>query len=441
MLLVTVSLYSPPLLCKGNGENMKYRITTSVRGYDRKPFIGSVRWQTTDLSLQEVRERLQQGYVICADFGFETDKVWWKGRYKDSFVQSPFIYLDIDGCQYEESEFMQKVINEFNGTLLKPTFAYATFSHKEEGKGNRYRLIYFFDKPLSIDSFNYVVKFYTEEVGKALDVELDHCSITCNQCCIGTRHSVVYGGVVHSLDEVMSHIDTTQPKDILKPCRKNSVEHFSLKEKVLFQGMQIGEWSSMVLEGKRLKTTNESDLGKKYNRSDLIRIPNRVWKMGNGTQRKKELYRIGKKLRYLNPSVSPLEVLAFICQWMQRNILSDMECISKSMLLQIANNVMEGDIDEYMDKRKSFMEARGLEETIYTDSKAKKMEKEEEDKAKVDEMFGLGGVDAAEVYLTINERRERFNKMKQAKICKNVIKETLGISEKTYQRYLKLMNN
>ena len=149
---------------------MEFTFTASIteKGYSKKPHPAYIRLRRVErCTLDMLADAIHAGHSYCADFGFENFPV---KDHKNSanFRSSSLVSIDFDDCPVS---FLEDVVS-LSG--IQPFLAYETFSHLEEGKGNRYRLVYAFSEPLASlsayrQAYGWVLGHF--EDGKALGAD------------------------------------------------------------------------------------------------------------------------------------------------------------------------------------------------------------------------------------------------------------------------------
>ena len=443
-------------------KNTKYNISISKLGYKSKPKTEWIQWIPSLVNEDELYDYLQKGHSICGNYGF-SDK-FTKGRTKDNFIGSPFVYVDIDDVDIDEDTFFQTVINKWNGTELKPTYVYCSFSHQLDGKGNRYRLVYLFDKEIPKAKYGCVFAYYNNMVRKELGIGdcvdkavVSHCY---TQPMHSTCHKIINCYNIYNADDVLSKVNDCEEEEVkvTKP-RKEKIDHFTIEDKALFTNTDLADWCSMILGDKVYKQTNISDLPKRYEKYKLVSVWHPRKKQKDGDNRRASLYSQGKKYRYLNPQATSVEILALMVKWLREHCLSDYDCITRKELLDKANSVMDGNSEDYIEYRKKCMDNpfEIVDNELYIDEI--KAEIKEEKLNVVDELFeniampsiedvmanhNIGLRQAQKIAKAMRGgksskqlRQEQFNTLKTQGCDKNAIKDKLSISESTYQRLLK----
>lgn len=211
-------------------ENFKFQALVSVEKYYTKEDVGAcigswkneqnreikakygrstkhkVTYNLETLTIPEFFEKVTTGHTVANIFCPNNKKAFIKGdsyTYINSkneltlsakcdafFVGSNFISIDIDETQYTFNEYIQKLID--GG--FTPTLFYTTFSHELPGKGQRFRLMYFFEtliegklqyKYMAEGVINLIESIVNEKV-------VDDCTKKCSQAIHGTNINSEY---------------------------------------------------------------------------------------------------------------------------------------------------------------------------------------------------------------------------------------------------------
>lgn len=183
-------------------------ITLSRQGYTSKPTqIPTIEYIRKDMDINEIGHYIINGHAISANFNYnENAVITQKQRTLDKFMGTHFIMLDLD-------DDVQMDLSELNESLkLKPTLSYTTYSHHQEGKGNRYRLLYFFNEMITdVDVYRTLYDIIVEV--NQLTIK-DGCGRNPVQNVLGTNYtltdfSFINSEHVYSIAEVME----LQPKE------------------------------------------------------------------------------------------------------------------------------------------------------------------------------------------------------------------------------------
>lgn len=178
-------------------EEMKeIRTTRKLYGF---PSNHGISYKEIELTSSELCEKLLHGHVFCQCMeprGYFDKYNKWKTGYNkngsfysgnktnENFSSAYLMCVDID------DEFSYKSIKSYIRKLrFKPTFYYTTYSHKQPGKGLRFRLIYVLDKPITGSYLyyrycNYKLNCLIEEDTKT--IIKDKCNLVASQYFNGT---------------------------------------------------------------------------------------------------------------------------------------------------------------------------------------------------------------------------------------------------------------
>ena len=140
----------------------------STNSFTQKPTSDEIRkinYKRKDLNIDEVINHIRGGYVFSANFCDDyTTSITQRDRTYERFISTPMVMFDMDGC------VDCSLVTLLDSLKYKPTVSYTTFSHNKEGKGNRYRLLYLFEDPIT-DTRLY--KGIYKEIKSSFDFELD----------------------------------------------------------------------------------------------------------------------------------------------------------------------------------------------------------------------------------------------------------------------------
>lgn len=123
-------------------------LSLSTTGSQTKPKLNNLTFHTVDLQIEELKEKLEQGYTFSGIYSHNGEwKNIGKGILKDHYVGTYLINIDLD----EESVPMEEKLEQIE---LLPTLAYKTFSNDDSIGKYRYRFIYVFDN-IILGELNY----------------------------------------------------------------------------------------------------------------------------------------------------------------------------------------------------------------------------------------------------------------------------------------------
>ena len=160
--------------------------TISKVGYKEKPTertIPHLKFQMKDVGLDELEHYIKNGYALSAVFDAEYP-LRMKDKTYRNFAYSSYVMIDMDG---DVKSDLQTLVDSL---ALTPTIAYTTFSHKKEGKGNRYRLLYIADTPIdSIEKYKSIYQYINQVCNLNLK---DNCGSIPVQLCFGSTRDCGY---------------------------------------------------------------------------------------------------------------------------------------------------------------------------------------------------------------------------------------------------------
>lgn len=352
---------------------MKYKLIVSKQRYKDKPNATESkfqRWIPSELDAKEMFDKSMQGYTLCGDFGFETE--FLKGRTKYNWKSSPFIYVDLDNCQISFDELYNGLINR-KADYLKPTYIYTTFSHQKPGKGNRFRVVYVFDKPITNSNlFQSISRFYNEEISKLFNIEPDTCNDKVNQCCYGTNKDAQkeYVGNQPQIGDliklVADSVITENTESHNAPKYDNKIEFFSRDEIIFYSNISYTDYLNKYNTQYITYTDNWFKLGNEAKRKDVVELLPKMWwnkelqcnvtyKLNNGQGRKRKLKTIARKIRYINKDISKDELLFNVVNWMYNYTIQGDELITWRQIIEIVNDTLNEDADDYMVERLKYL--------------------------------------------------------------------------------------
>lgn len=353
---------------------MKYKLIVSKQRYKDKPNATeskSQRWIPSELDAKEMFDKSMAGYTLCGDFGFETE--FLIGRTKNNWKSSPFIYVDLDNCPISFDELCKGLINR-KADYLKPTYIYTTFSHQKPGKGNRFRVVYVFDNPITNSNlFQSISRFYNEEISKLFNIEPDTCNDKVNQCCYGTNKDAQkeYVGNQPQIGDLIKLVANSTPiveqtESHNAPKSDNKIEFFSRNEIIFYSNISYTDYLNKYNTQYIIYTDNWFKLGNEAKRKDVVELLPKMWwnkelqynvpyKLNNGQGRKRKLKTIASKIRYINKDISKDELLFNVVNWMYNYTIQGDEPITWRQIIEIVNDTLNEDADDYMVERLKYL--------------------------------------------------------------------------------------
>lgn len=200
---------------------MKINIMTSLSHYQNKPNneeIRKIEYIRKNLSLDEIADSIRNGYVLSANFTEDnTTTVKQFQRTYENYAGASFIMLDLDNdveCGLGEL---------ISGLGIKPTIGYTTYSHQQEGKGNRYRLLYFFKEEIVN------INLFKELYQKIVDINklsiTDNCGKNATQAVFGSHSEceLINTNLIYSISHFQLENQNGHSNSIKKK-EKNNIE-------------------------------------------------------------------------------------------------------------------------------------------------------------------------------------------------------------------------
>ena len=451
-------------------KNTKFNVSVSELSYSKKPNENEKKtftWIPTQLDVKGLYNHHINGYTIVGDFGF--DKPFRKGRTKDRWISTPFICIDLDDVSLSWDELCVKLINELpSDSFLKPSYLYTTFSHQLEGKGNRYRLVYVFDDEINnIELYKDIVSFYNKEISKYLNVKLDECNLSPNQCFYGThkqaqsfylgiQHSTSFiVGVLNEMRKVSSncqslYIHNNHSNSIVAKTGQNTkCPLFSKEEIILIKSKSETDYLKENNEKYFIYKDNWSTLGDKAEKRYVITIPTNqyydkknntvvYYKIPNGKGRRKWLLTTARRIHYINPNITKEELLYNLVYWKWNCILdNDKEVRWWDIYIENVNTVLNEDPNNYIRYKRKQADDDKVINNPYTKALAKRKEtksiseqdtvfNELEDKS-VDSIMTSLGVSQRTAYRIIS--RNSDNKNNNLNKVRELMKENKKVKE------------
>ena len=194
----------------------------STQSFNSKPdgkTLLKVSFTQQDLSISEIVEFIRRGHIFTSVFKNTPQEyhIWHKRD--ENFDFSQCIALDFDGD-------IDAPLNCLVDSLsAPPTIAFTTFSHQKVGKGNRYRLIYLFDEPITTaDEYHHIYDAICKENGISLT---DNCGRSVSQMFYGSNEEceIIRTDEIYS-SEYFAHIPMSEVIQETSE-RKERKHHFS----------------------------------------------------------------------------------------------------------------------------------------------------------------------------------------------------------------------
>ena len=342
------------------------QITLSTTGSQTKPKLNNLIFHTVDLQLEELKERLEDGYTFS---GLYSNKGEWKntgkGVLKNHYIGSYTVNIDLD----EESVRMEEKLEQI--TLL-PTLAYKTFSNDDYKGKYRYRFIYVFDTIILGES-NYEKIF--NEICCINHLNYDRNAKVGYKLFHGTDKAVLITGKTYKPSNFKCNLNC----DDCGLCMTVSTTSYQFESKEFEKDFARMHFADIVEKYKGIyRNIQQSQLPSADSETPVIELPDdffeivRPWKKGmekneivrikNHCHRRIKLYNNLVIRRLITPTLTFDELVYALCFEMAYFIDNSdrTDYITRQQLIGIAENAMVADITKfnYIKPRKSIVNYR-----------------------------------------------------------------------------------
>ena len=342
------------------------QITLSTTGSQTKPKLNNLIFHTVDLQLEELKEKLEQGYTFS---GLYSHKGEWKntgkGVLKNHYIGSYTVNIDLDDQEIPMEEKLEQI------TLL-PTLAYKTFSNDDYKGKYRYRFIYVFDN-IILGELNYE-KIFNEICG-INGFDYDKNAKVGYKLFHGTDKEVIITGKTYKLCDFKYNLNCYD----CGLCMPVSTSSFQFGNQEFKKDFRTMPYADIVEKYKGIyRNIQQSQLPYADEETPVIELPDdffeivRPWKKGmekneivrikNHCHRRIKLYNNLVIRRLITPTLSFDELVYALCFEMSHFIdNTDREdYITRQQLIGIAENAMVADITKfnYIKPRKSIVNYR-----------------------------------------------------------------------------------
>ena len=340
-------------------------------------------------------------------------------------------------------------LNELVGALqYKPTISYTTFSHQKEDKGNRYRLLYLFEKPIAdIDCYRSIYKEISDTFNFKID---DNCGCNPTQAVFGSHNDceVIVTDSSYSVDDFNIPTVKGLSNSITKEKRNNiEIESLFVNDEYKYDFYHLS-YQELIYKYKDVYPFFEhTPLPVVYNDCPYILLSKnyiqikrywlcqrvkdeygderwryaRIKKIKDGEHRRKKLYLNGILRRKMIPDIVFEHLLQCLVFELFHFYDNSKDTIRKQDILNIATNVMMADITKYtfeqIDKRLFIVNDAYCRKYDISRKEARNIAKKLINYEKIGELY--------DVSLTDRENVEIFKQ------------NGLNISSKTLQRFRK----
>ena len=162
---------------------MKFNVTVSLQNFSKKPSkkeFMTVQYVRKSLSLDDIIASIKHGNVLSANYTTDYNSIITQlHRRNDNIIGTSFVMFDLD------DDVESNLAGLIKNIEIKPTIAYTTYSHGLVGKGNRYRLLYFFDREiLNIDVYRGIYDIIKSKNNISIN---DGCGRNISQAVLGSH--------------------------------------------------------------------------------------------------------------------------------------------------------------------------------------------------------------------------------------------------------------
>lgn len=341
-------------------------LTLSTTGSKTKPKLNNLIFHTVDLQLEELKEKLVQGYTFS---GLYSHKGEWKntgkGVLKNHYIGSYTVNIDLDDQEMPMEEKLEQI-------ELLPTLAYKTFSNDDSKGKFRYRFIYVFDNVI-LGELNYEHIF--NEICNINQFNYDRNAKVGYKLFHGTDKEVLITGKAYKLCDFKYNLNCYD----CGLCMPVSTTSYQFENKEFEKDFARMPYADIVEKYKGIyRNIQHSQLPFADADTPVIELPDdffeivRPWKKGmekneivrikNHCHRRIKLYNNLVIRRLITPTLTFDELVYVLCYEMSYFIdnTDRTDYITRQQLIGIAENAMVADITKfnYIKPRKSIVNYR-----------------------------------------------------------------------------------
>lgn len=338
----------------------------STTGSKTKPKLNNLTFHTVDLQLEELKEKLGQGFTISGLYDHKGYfKNTGKGVLKNHYIGSYLINIDLD----EESVPMEEKLEQIE---LLPTIAYKTFSNDDSKGKFRYRFIYVFDN-IILGERNYEKIF--NEICNVNHFNYDRNARVGYKLMCGTDKEVLITGKTYKLCDFKCNLNCDDC-GLCMPVSTSSCQFQNQEFKKDFSTMPYAE---IVAKYKGIyRNIQHSQLPYADDDTPVIELPEdffeltRQWRKGmekneivkikNHCHRRIKLYNNLVIRRLITPTLTFDELIYNLCFEMAYFIDNSdrTDLITRQQLIGIAENAFIADTSKfnYIKPRKSMVNVK-----------------------------------------------------------------------------------
>lgn len=349
----------------------------SIQQFAEKPTkkqISGITFSKKDVSIDELMKAICSGHVLSAVYKCDYP-IGLSQKKESNFDHTNMIMFDSDN---DISCDLQTLVDSLP---IQPTIAYTTYSHLQEGKGNRYRLIYIPDKPVdSIEKYKFIYNFISKECNLHLN---DNCGRNPVQQCFGTRgdSSIIFTDSFLNINNILKNYkelslgvqikDNKKRETLVLSCPPNVdnpdsdyLKDFmsTWKDEELFAKYDcqfpyfVSNYNLTENEDNPLikvpydyiKITPRLHREPIYNNNGELRTYTfKPLKWKDGENRRKRLFEFGIIRRFIKPEITFEHLLHNLRKDLHLYFYNHEDIISLRELVAIAERVMNTDLEKY----------------------------------------------------------------------------------------------
>ena len=330
--------------------------TISTTGSTVKPSFKGLNFETIDISLDQLCDKLSHGHTISSVYDHEG--IWkysGKGILKNHFIGSYSVNIDLDHQPISMEEKLAQI-------ALKPTIAYKTFSDKEGDY--RYRFIYVFDSMIYGEK-NY--EYIYDLICNTNEFDYDSNTRLGYKLMCGTNKEVFLFDNIYNLCDFAPTVDCSEC-GLCMDCNINGDDTFDNEE--FNHDFYTMSYTDLVYKYRCVYRNYEHNIFPKADEdTPIIELPNnwyeitRIWnkvsgkgeviRLKNHMHRRLNLYRNLIIRRLICPELTFDELIYDLCYEMAFYIdnTDKNDLITKNELVSIAKNALEADPKDFNYKK------------------------------------------------------------------------------------------
>ena len=228
-----------------------------ISGYNHLVKAGRIDFGREELTAEELFFKLKKGHTVTSLFK-RKDPFNWYGSFAGQWEGSQVVFIDAD-------DTIVPIYTIENKLKHKPTFIFSTQSHQMEGKKNRYRLVYVFDRVMhNRIGYDAIAQELVDEIETCIaeagdkDFTLDRCTFNSAGFFYGNPKSnieYITSWYIYSPEEIFKGYDDT-------PATDEEIE--ATKQKAIEKkGRKLKKESNIPTTKPRKEYFKQSELGPK----------------------------------------------------------------------------------------------------------------------------------------------------------------------------------